>query len=150
MTPLDLKQMDLSTLERIYRESPCEAPPRGVLRGTHLAWLEHRWARSRAVRLALSTSFAWPPFGLDFDRCHWWFWHPRVALGRFSAAPGPSRWRDTDTLRLTYDRSRLPGPVRGVLYDEVKPVAPDLCLGIGGVNGPAGTGDLFFFALSPR
>jgi hypothetical protein len=35
-----------------------------------------------------------------------------------------------------------------VLYDEVKPLGPDLCLGIGGINARVGRGDHFFFALA--
>jgi hypothetical protein len=60
---------------------------------------------------------------------------------------GRSRWRDTETVRLHYEVSRLPGPVRAVLYDEVKVLSPSLCLGIGGINAARGRGDHFFYAL---
>jgi hypothetical protein len=34
-----------------------------------------------------------------------------------------------------------------MLYDEVKPLSRDACLGIGGVNAGRGAGDHFFFVL---
>jgi hypothetical protein len=43
----------------------------------------------------------------------------------------------------------LPKPIRDQLYDEVKPLAPDLCLGIGGTNHESDEGDHFWFALTP-
>jgi hypothetical protein len=52
-------------------------------------------------------------------------------------------------VRLGYDVSRLPGFVRRHLYDEVRPLGPELCLGIGGLNRAAGRGALFYFALVP-
>lgn len=60
---------------------------------------------------------------------------------------GPSRWRDTEAVTLHYERSRLPAPIRGVLYDEVKPLTDTICLGLGGINAERGDGDQFFFAL---
>ncbi|PKN31442.1 MAG: hypothetical protein CVU63_23915, partial [Deltaproteobacteria bacterium HGW-Deltaproteobacteria-20] len=60
---------------------------------------------------------------------------------------GPSRWRDTQTIRLHYHPSRLPGAVRTFLYDEVKPLTESLCLGIGGINAPRGRGEQFLFSL---
>lgn len=61
----------------------------------------------------------------------------------------PSRWRDTQTLQLHYDLTRL--PFRGQLYDEVKPLSETLCLGLGGLNRqPEKEGDLFFFLLEAR
>jgi hypothetical protein len=91
--------------------------------------------------------FKWTPFGVDFDTRLWFFWHAALAAGRFEPRPGRSRWRDTEAVGLHYHVSRLPGPVRGVLYDEVKPLSADLCLCIGGINAPRGQGDHFFFAL---
>jgi hypothetical protein len=88
-----------------------------------------------------------PPFGIDFDTRCWWFGRPRLQAGRFRASPGPSRWRDTPTLRLEYDVSRLPRPVRALLYDEVKPLDGERCLGLGGIDADAGEGDHFFFSL---
>lgn len=84
-------------------------------------------------------------FGVDFVRRTWFFVHHAVRMGRFRIEPGRSRWRDTDTLRLRYDVSRL--PFRGLLYDEVKPLGDGLCLGLGGIDFDRGRGDLFFFLL---
>jgi hypothetical protein len=102
------------------------------------------------MRLLIAPAFKYGPFGVDFDRSLWWFQHPRLALGAFSASAGRSRWRATETLRLDYGSSRLPAVVRDRLYDEVKPLSETLCLGIGGVNAPRDQGDLFFFALVRR
>lgn len=88
------------------------------------------------------------PFGIDFDARRWWFLHPRLAVGRFELCQERSRWRDTDALTLRYHPSRLPGPLRDVLYDEVKPLGDDLLLGLGGLNWEVGRGDHFYFALT--
>ena len=72
----------------------------------------------------------------------------RFAIGRFDARIGPSRWRDTDAIQLHYDPSRLPGPIKGRLYDEIKPLSGDLVLGLGGVNAERGEGDHFWFVLT--
>lgn len=146
-----LRAMDLAQLDEVYRASPCAPLPlEGVFFGTHLGWMEHPLARCRGLRLLLSTGFKWPPFGLDWGSRCWFFGHPRLQTGRFAPEPGPSRWREAETVRLSYDPSRLPAPLRALLYDEVKPLGPDLCLGIGGINAPRGRGELFYFALERR
>jgi hypothetical protein len=95
----------------------------------------------------LTLGFVRLPFGIDFDRRRWFFVDPRLLVGRFATECGPSRWRDTDSVRLTYHGSRLPRIIRSSLYDEVKPLSDELCLGMGGINADRGTGDHFFFAL---
>jgi hypothetical protein len=139
-----LQAATLDELEVLYAESALGPAPTGRFRGVSLRYLPHlpRWLR--AVDWLM---FEAPTFGIDFDQRRWWFVRPSLAAGRFDASFGPSRWRKTETLRLKYDPSRLPGLVRRRLYDEVKPLGPDLCLGIGGLNADAGSGDHFFFAL---
>jgi hypothetical protein len=165
MTTVDeLRRASLDELERLYRESPVGPAPSGLYRGELLRWLDTRGARRPSVRAAdrtsnlggraaevrLATLVEWalfeaPRWGVDFARRRWWFVRPALAAGRFTATYGPSRWRETDTFRLEYGESRL--PVRALLYDEVKPLGADLCLGIGGLNAERGEGDHFFFAL---
>jgi hypothetical protein len=103
------------------------------------------FARSAAVT-ALLLPFERLAFGVDFTTSTWSFVHARARVGRFRVEPGRSRWRDTDTLRLRYDVSRL--PFRGVLYDEVKPLEGGACLCLGGIDYPRGRGDLFYFLLA--
>jgi len=142
-----LKRMGLPQLEALYVEpGPLELPT-GCHRGHLLRWIDSAGARHPLWRPTLTVGFAWTPFGVDFDQQRWWFWHPRLALGRFEPRIGPSRWRETETVSLHYHASRLPAPIRSVLYDEVKPLSPDLCLGIGGINAERGEGEMFFFAL---
>jgi hypothetical protein len=143
----ELDGASLESLERIYRETPLGPPPSGSYRGRFLCWLPTPGARRWHVRLMDGILFVPSRFGVDFDRNLWWFVTPRVALGRFEVTPGPSRWRETDTFRLTYGVSKLPRPVRGMLYDEVKPLSDGVCLGLGGVDAETGEGDHFYFVL---
>lgn len=142
-----LRQMGLGELERLYAAEVPLAVPTGRFRGIFLEKLETPGARKPVSRLVSFVGFQATPFGVDFDSCCWFFWHPRLLIGRFQPELGPSRWRDTETVRLDYEVSRLPTPVRSVLYDEVKPLSEAMCLGIGGLNAGRGEGDLFFFAL---
>jgi hypothetical protein len=141
---MNLSEMALGELEGLYRDAPVGPPPSGLYRGRVLRWLEtpaaRRWRPLDAVL------FEKTRFGVDFDRRLWWFIQPKLALGRFVVSYGPSRWRPTDTFRLEYAPSRL--PVRALLYDEVKPLEADLCLGIGGLNADRGEGEHFFFSLT--
>lgn len=148
VTAGDLRRASLAELERIYAEAAPLQMPAGCHHARHLAWTDS--GRRSPWRPLLTLPFSWAPFGVDFDRRLWFFGHPALALGRFEPRVGPSRWRETETVGLFYHPSRLPGPVRAVLYDEVKPLSPGLCLGLGGVNGPPGRGDLFFFSLQRR
>jgi hypothetical protein len=141
-----LRLCSLAELEALYSTPRPVGVPNGILRGVHLAWLD-TGARHPVLRLLLYLGFRLTPFGIDFTAHRWFFFHRRLAAGRFTADVGASRWRDTDTVRLCYDVSRLPGPLRAWLYDEVKPLSSTLCLGIGGINAPRGRGDHFFFAL---
>jgi hypothetical protein len=143
---MKLAGLSLEELERTYREAPLGPAPEGNYRGRFLRWLPTRGARKLHVRIIDGILFERTTFGVDFDRRLWWFIRPELAAGRFSESLGASRWRNCETYRLDYEVSRL--PLRGILYDEVKPLAPDVCLGLGGINAPRGEGDHFFFSLT--
>lgn len=121
--------------------------PKGVFRGRHLSWLDTPAARDPILRPVEDLFFARLPWWLDFDRQQWFWFARALGVGHFHPSVGPSRWRDTETLRLLYDDRRLPGFVNAWLYDEVKPLGDELCLGLGGISGPRDRGDQFFFAL---
>ena len=140
-----LRSASLDELERLFVETRPLAVPAGCYRGHHLAWTAV--GRRSPWRPLLALAFEHTPFGVDFDRRLWFFWHRRLAAGRFEPRVVPSRWRATDAVGLFYDSSRLPAPVKGRLYDEVKPLSPNLCLALAGLNRPRGLGDLFFVAL---
>ena len=142
---IDPLRASLPELERWYLEAPVCEKPRGLFHGRHLAWLPT--TAPRWLRPTLVVGFCWLVFGVDFDRDVWFFVDRRLRIGRFRADIGRSRWRDTRAVRLHYDISSLPGRVSGFLYDEVKPIDERRCLGMGGVNAPAGRGEQFFFLL---
>jgi hypothetical protein len=143
-TRIDLCQSSIEELERLYRDAPCGSAPRGRFRGEALARVDTRFARSAPIT-AMLVPWERVPFGIDFSTRTWFFVDRRVRVGRFRLEQSRSRWRDAETFRMLYDVSRL--PLRGLLYDEVKPLDDGLCLGLGGINFERGRGDLFFFAL---
>jgi hypothetical protein len=148
MTLARLRRCTLVELEALYATPRPVSTPAGIFRGIHLAWLDTPGARHPVIRPLQHLGFRLTPFGIDFTTYRWFFFHRRLAAGRFTADVGASHWRDTETVRLRYDVSRLPGPLRALLYDEVKPLSSTLCLGLGGINAPRGRGgDHFFFAL---
>jgi hypothetical protein len=147
LTLAELRHHSLAQLEELYAEQRPVTVPLGFYRGTHLKWLDTAGARHRLLRPVVDLLFRRTPFGVDFERKRWFFFQRGLGMGRFAAQVGPSRWRDTETVRLTYDRSRLPWPIRRLLYDEVKPLSDSLCLGLGGVNAETGQGEYFYFAL---
>jgi hypothetical protein len=144
-----LRAMSLAELEETYRSGDeITEPPRGRFGGQVLRRLENDGARHPLWRGLEVLLFEVTPFGVDFDARRWFFLgRPSVATGSFEPRPGPSRWRPTTTVCLHYGSSRLPGPIRALLYDEVKPLTASLSLGIGGVNAETGRGDHFFFLL---
>lgn len=146
-----LKRASLPELEAIFAEASPDSleVPRGVFRGITLRRLDTPAARAPLVRLGQGLLFELLPFGIDFRSRRWFFFHPCIRAGHFETRVGPSRWRDTEAVQLHYAGSRLPGPIRDVLYDEVKPISPHLALGLGGTNAEVGRGDHFFFALVP-
>jgi hypothetical protein len=147
-TLADLERLSYAELELLYASPLAFELPPGRFRGKVLARMNHPAAR-RLSSLAIEyTGFRLTPFGVDFSASCWFFFHPRaLRIGRFEPRVERSRWRDTEVVALHYERSRLPGPLRRQLYDEIKPLGPDLCLAIGGLNAGPGRGDLFFFAL---
>ena len=147
ITLSQLQQCKVAELEALYVEERPITLPAGCYRGIHLAWLDTAGARHPLIRPLQYLGFRLAPFGVDFAARRWFFFHRSLGVGRFSAQPGRSQWRETATVRLHYDVSRLPRPLRTLLYDEVKPLSASLCLGIGGINAPRGRGDHFFFAL---
>lgn len=142
-----LQSMSLTELEKAWTLPVDLSTPRGVYRGHTLERIDHPTSRRPLWRFSQRLGFVWIPFGVDFDRQLWFFFNGRVAMGRFEMRAGDSRWRDTNAISLTYEGSRLPGFVRNVLYDEVKPLSERLSLGIGGINRERGCGEHFFFAL---
>jgi hypothetical protein len=148
---MELAGRSLVELEAIYcggaigRDGQIGPPPLGNYQGRFLGWIENRGSRRRLVRVMDTLLFERTRFGVDFSRRLWWFVRPELAAGRFTVSGGPSRWRETETFRLEYQPSWLPGS--RWLYDEVKPLGENLCLGIGGLNADRGEGDHFFFAL---
>ena len=140
--------MSLDELESLWLRPVELAPPRGVYRGHVLRRIEHATSRRPLWRWSERIGFEWTPFGIDFDRRLWFFMSTSLAMGRFEARPGPSRWRDTDAMGLHYGASKLPRAIRSVLYDEVKPLSERWMLGIGGINKDRGEGDHFYFALA--
>lgn len=126
MNARDLSAASLDELEAIYRDAPLGPAPRGVYRGAMLRYLD----KSIGIKAIDWLMFDLPPYGIDFDRRNWWFFNRRFQTGHFEYSAGRSRWRDTETLRLEYETSRLPRFVRGLLYDEVKPLDEELCLGL--------------------
>lgn len=150
MTTLaELRRCSLAELDDLYVAGAAPRVPVGRFRGELLRWIDGPTARDPLWRPFCVLAFQLSPFGIDFDRRCWFFWHsPRLAAGRFEPRAGRSRWRPTQTLGLSYESSRLPGLVRRQLYDEVKPLSAELCLGIGGINRQGAAGAIFFFALS--
>ena len=142
-----LQNATITELEEIYQAEGTGRVPTGVFRGDVLHRLQTRGARKLWMRGVLRFGFELPPFGIDFDTRRWFFFHDKLQVGHFRTEEKESRWRRADTIALHYDISRLPGAIRRVLYDEVKPLGPDLCLGLGGVNREREDGDVFFFSL---
>jgi hypothetical protein len=145
-----LLRADRRSLEELYARPAELTVPTGAFRGHYLRSCESPGAARLANRLMVWAGFRLPPFGVDFDRRCWWFWLPQLGVGRFSPTVGHSQWRPAETVRLEYHGSALPRSIRQALYDEVRPLTADLCLGLGGLNRPTGEGELFFFALSRR
>ncbi len=148
-TLAELTSASVAELEVLYQSDRVVAVPGAVFRGHFLCWLDTAGAHNPVYRATEALFFEHMAFGVDFAQRRWFWFSPTLAVGHFSATVGPSRWRDTATLRLTYDDRFIPWAIRSRLYDEVKPLSDALCLGIGGIDGPRGLGDHFFFALTP-
>lgn len=143
----ELVRMAPAELEALFREERPLAVPRGVFSGKLLCWLDSPESRHALFRPVTAAMFEHAPFGVDFDARCWFFWSRWLRAGRFAPVEGPSRWRPTRVIGLRYHGSRLPGPVKALLYDEVKPLSDRLCLGIGGLDLTGEPGEMFFFGL---
>jgi hypothetical protein len=143
----DLRGAARPELEALYADGPPVFVPRGLFGGHHLMWLDTPAAEHPLLRPLEERVFARWPWRIDFDSRRWrWFGAP-FGVGHFSPSIGPSRWRDAETIRMLYDDRALPGFVNLFLYDEVKPLGEDVCLGLGGISARRGVGEQFFFAL---
>lgn len=147
-SPADATLPATSELERLWLEPrDLTHPPRGAWRGTVIGRIDNAGARRPLHRVGQHLLFERMPWGIDFDRARWFFHHRRFAAGHFRIEAQRSRWRDTESFALHYEISRLPRPIRAVLYDEIKPWEPDRMIGIGGVNAERDEGDHFWFVL---
>lgn len=147
MGPADLQRLPVSELDALYAETPIRPLPKGMFRGTLLRWLPPACLLRNAGFISLEVvAFQLLPWGIDFDSSKWWVGLKFLQGGYFIPKQGPSRWRDAETFQLRYDKDWLPF-FRRYLYDEVKPLTDDLCLGIGGINADKGVGDHFYYLL---
>lgn len=146
-TLAQLRALGWSDLDRLYIDSPPGPVPTGAYKGKFLVWLP---PAKKLINLPFVTleaiGFQLLPWGIDFRCSEWWVGAKIFHGGLFSPTEGPSRWRPTKTWQMHYDRDWFPY-VRWCLYDEVKSLTPDICLGIGGINGPEGIGDHFYYSL---
>jgi len=143
----DLKVLSPDELEELYCRNSSIEIPQGCWSGRLLHWLDSPESRNRFYRPILAAMFQYSPFGIDFENRCWYFWNSRLKAGSFTAAVDQSLWRPTNTVVLRYEVSRLPGPIKRLLYDEVKPISGRLCLGMGGINLTGRPGEIFFFGL---
>ncbi len=123
----------------------------GNYKGTWLRRIEHEGSYKPFNFVSQWLLFEVIPFGIRFygdDTGIWYFFNPSLAAGEFILREEKSRWRDTTALTLNYERANLPGPVRAILYDEIKPLSNLHAIGLGGFNEPAGQGDNFYFLLT--
>ncbi len=145
-----LKTCNMTQLEELYaRDGDITIPTSGSYKGVYLKRLSNPGADNLFNRVSQWAAFDAMSFGLNFypDYGDWFFYHSSVAMGRFTPRIEQSRWRDTNTITLNYQVSKLPSPVRNVLYDEIKPMTDSLLLGMGGLNRDRDVGDHFFFAI---
>jgi len=144
----DLKNASIEGLETLYCEHTASPSPKGCFQGIFLQRLDK--PGNRRPLYYGSKSFEFLPFGIDFNSCKWYFFHPLMRIAKFRTQCEASRWRDCEVIKLHYDVSHLPSVIKRVLYDEIKPISHDLCLGLGGFNLEKDEGDQFYFALIRR
>ncbi|MFO0556440.1 MAG: hypothetical protein U0269_00335 [Polyangiales bacterium] len=147
MGPDEIQRMAVSDLDALYIQSPLRPLPRGMFKGRVLRWLPPaRLLRNAGFVFLEVVGFELLPWGIDFDSTKWWVGAKFLQGGYFSPIEGASRWRPTECVQLRYDKDPLPF-ARRYLYDEVKPLSDELCLGIGGINADKGIGDHFYYLL---
>jgi hypothetical protein len=148
----EFRAKSLNQLETIFMgAAPLAYPAPGNYAGTWLKRIENSGTYKPFNLISQWLMFEITPFGITFHADAtgiWYFFNPSLAAGNFAMANGASMWRDTKAVALNYETAKLPGFIRGILYDEVKPLSENHALGIGGFKGPAGDGDNFFFLLT--
>lgn len=130
---------------------PAKLPSPGNYAGTWLKRIENAGTYKPFNLISQWLMFEITPFGITFNADGtgiWYFFNPTLAAGNFLMQSGKSYWRDTEAVSLNYETSKLPGFVRGILYDEVKVLDDNHALGIGGFKAPPGDGDNFYFLLT--
>ena len=143
-----LARANTEELERLYAMPRDVSVPRGIFAGYHLCWLNTAAAHHPILRPVEELFFHRLRWYVDFDRRCWFWFSKKLPVGHFTPSVGASRWRETETIRLLYDDRRLPNLVNQWLYDEVKPLSEDTCLGIGGISAGPGRGEQFLFGLA--
>jgi hypothetical protein len=148
----DFRAKSLSQLETLFMQpAPLAYPVPGNYAGKWLKRIENAGTYKPFNLISQWLMFEIMPFGITFQNDNtgiWYFFNPALAAGNFVMKNGASMWRDTKAVALNYETAKLPGFVRGILYDEIKPLSENHALGIGGFKGPAGDGDNFFFLLT--
>ena len=89
MTLAQLQGCSVAELEALYAQAHPVRVPVGIFRGIHLAWLDTPGARHPVIRPLQYLGFQLTPFGIDFSARLWFFFHRRLAAGRFNADVGP-------------------------------------------------------------
>lgn len=148
----EFKNKSADELEKLFAaEAPLAYPAPGNYAGTWLIRIENPGTYKPFNLISQWLMFEITPFGITFNADEtgiWYFFNPALAAGNFTMQNGTSLWRDSKAVALNYETAKLPGFVRGILYDEVKPLSENHALGIGGFKGPRGDGDNFFFLLT--
>lgn len=151
MNSAALEKLTAQELEALYLHNDAFAiPTEGTYRGRYLLRIDSEASRNWFYNFVVYACFQTRHFGLNFFRDHanWYFHHKSLAAGYCAPTTQRSRWRDCDVIALDYAKSRLPAPIRNLLYDELKPLSDTLLLGMGGANlKNRSKGDLFFFCI---
>lgn len=139
-------------LDAIFSAPGAAALPQpGNYTGTWLRRIENAGTYKPFNLVSQWLMFEVTPFGITFNADAtgiWYFFNPALAVGNFAMRAEASAWRKTQCVTLNYETAALPAPVRDMLYDEVRVLSENHCLGIGGFKGPVGDGDNFYFLLT--
>lgn len=149
----EFKSYETKELEHLFAANDASLRlESGNYKGTWLRRIEHAGSYKPFNLVSQWLLFDVTPFGITLHADGtgiWYFFHPTIAAGEFRLTEEKSQWRSTEALTLRYDDAKLPGFVRALLYDEIKPLSNLHAIGIGGFNEPTGEGDNFFFLLTP-
>ena len=148
----DFRAKPAAELDAIFSApGAARLPQPGNYKGTWLRRIENAGTYKPFNLISQWLMFELTPFGITFNADAtgiWYFFNPALAAGNFAMCAEASKWRNTQCATLNYENAGLPGPVRDILYDEVRVLSDNHCLGIGGFKGPAGDGDNFYFLLT--